>query len=275
MKKIIPSICMLLVTAVLMGTSTYAWFSMNREVKATGMKVTASTSANLVITGTAGANFSDVDSFIVEWKDTKATELAPVSSKDGKKFFTTAAAADTNTGFDVKDGAVFTKVNDAGTSTAKYYYTKTVYIGVKGVNGLGQLKVEPKIGTTTKDGGVAEKNDIYKALRIAVFAKDQNSTVFAGDLSSRANWNPIVAEGTKGTTTGLTEAGTTTAVTTGTGVALAGLATLEKETWYEIKIYVWLDGQDEACTANNANIANVNIANLTIDFVFTAENAAA
>lgn len=274
MKKIIPSICMLLVTAVLMGTSTYAWFSMNREVKATGMKVTASTSANLVITGTAGANFSDVDSFIVEWKDTTATELAPVSSKDGKKFFTTAAAAEKNTGFDVKDGAVFTEV-DAGTSTAKYYYTKTVYIGVKGVNGLGQLKVEPKIDTTTKDGGLAGKNDIYKALRIAVFAKDQNSTVFAGDLSSRANWNPIVKAGTKGTDTGLTEAGTTTAVTTGTGIALAGLATLEKEIWYEIKIFVWLDGQDEACTANNANIANVNIANLTIDFVFTAENAAA
>lgn len=275
MKKIIPSICMLLVTAVLMGTSTYAWFSMNREVKATGMKVTASTSANLVITGTAGANFSDVDSFIVEWKDTTATVLAPVSSKDGKKFFTTAAAAEANTGFDVKDGAVFTKVNDAGTSTAKYYYTKTVYIGVKGVNGLGQLKVKPVINTTTIGGtGVAEKNDIYKALRIAVFAKDQNSTVFAGDLSSRTNWNPIVKEGTKGTDAGLTEAGTTTAVT-GTGVALAGLETLEKETWYEISIFVWLDGQDEACTANNANIANVNIANLTIDFVFTAENAVA
>ena len=274
MKKIIPSICMLLVTAVLMGTSTYAWFSMNRKVEVNGMKVTASTSANLVITDTAGAEFSSVDSFKVTLTDT-ITELAPVSSKDGKQFFTTAAAAEENTGFDVKDGAVFTKVDNAGTSPAKYYYTKTVYIGVKGVNGLGQLKVAPQIGTTTTVAGNAAKNDIYKALRIAVFAKDQNSTVFAGDLTSRANWNPIVKEGKKGTDTGLTEAGTTTAVTGGAGVALAGLATLEKETWYEISIFVWLDGQDEACTANNANIANVNIANLTIDFVFTAENAAA
>ena len=264
---------MLLVTAVLMGTSTYAWFSMNRKVEVNGMKVTASTSANLVITDTAGAEFSNVDSFNITLPDA-ITELAPVSSKDGKSFYTTEAAAKGNTSFDVENGAVFTKVDNAGTSTAKYYYTKTVYIGVKGVNGLGQLKVEPKIGTTTKSGGVAEKNDIYKALRIAVFAKDQNSTVFAGDLSSRANWNPIVKAGKKGTDTGLTEAGTTTAVT-GTGVALAGLETLEKETWYEISIFVWLDGQDEACTANNANIANVNIANLTIDFVFTAENAAA
>lgn len=273
MKKIIPSICMLLVTAVLMGTSTYAWFSMNRKVEVNGMKVTASTSANLVITDTPGAEFSSVDSFNVTLPDT-ITELAPVSSKDGKLFYTTEAAAKGNTGFDVEDGAEFTKVENAGTSTAKYYYTKTVYIGVKGVNGLGQLKVEPQIGTSTKHGGVAEKNDIYKALRIAVFAKDQNSTVFAGDLSSRANWNPIVKAGKKGTDTGLTEAGTTTAVTKGTGVALAGLAKLEKEVWYEINIFVWLDGQDEACTANNANIANVNIANLTIDFVFTAENAA-
>lgn len=40
-KKIIPALCMLLISAVLMGTSTYAWFSMNTTVKATDMKVTA------------------------------------------------------------------------------------------------------------------------------------------------------------------------------------------------------------------------------------------
>lgn len=55
-KKLIPALCMLLISAVLMGTSTYAWFSMNTDVKASGMQVTAkSNSTYLLITNTKDA----------------------------------------------------------------------------------------------------------------------------------------------------------------------------------------------------------------------------
>ena len=55
-KKLIPALCMLLISAVLMGTSTYAWFSMNESVKAEGMQVTAkSNSTYLLITNTKDA----------------------------------------------------------------------------------------------------------------------------------------------------------------------------------------------------------------------------
>ena len=55
-KKLIPALCMLLISAVLMGTSTYAWFSMNESVKAEGMQVTAkSNSTYLLITDTKDA----------------------------------------------------------------------------------------------------------------------------------------------------------------------------------------------------------------------------
>ena len=40
-KKLIPAFCMLLISAMLMGTSTYAWFSMNKTVTATNMSITA------------------------------------------------------------------------------------------------------------------------------------------------------------------------------------------------------------------------------------------
>ncbi len=56
MKKLIPALCMLLIAAALLGTSTYAWFSMNDKVTATGMTVTAkSDSIFLEITGTQDA----------------------------------------------------------------------------------------------------------------------------------------------------------------------------------------------------------------------------
>ena len=48
--KLIPAFCMLLISAMLMGTSTFAWFSMNTTVTANGMKIKAkSDSASLVI----------------------------------------------------------------------------------------------------------------------------------------------------------------------------------------------------------------------------------
>lgn len=55
-KKIIPALCMLLISAVLMGTSTYAWFSMNRTVKASGMQVTAQSNSRYLMIATGEAN---------------------------------------------------------------------------------------------------------------------------------------------------------------------------------------------------------------------------
>ena len=63
-KKLIPALCMLLVSAIMLGGSTFAWFSMNDKVTATGMSVTAKTNTQfLVISKTATmATETDIDS---------------------------------------------------------------------------------------------------------------------------------------------------------------------------------------------------------------------
>ena len=48
-KKLIPAFCMLLVSAILLGSSTYAWFSMNKTVTATGMQVTAKSNSSYLL----------------------------------------------------------------------------------------------------------------------------------------------------------------------------------------------------------------------------------
>ena len=53
MKKLIPALCMLLVSAILLGSSTYAWFSMNTQVTATGMQVKAQAEGGIVISNSA------------------------------------------------------------------------------------------------------------------------------------------------------------------------------------------------------------------------------
>lgn len=52
-KKLIPAFCMLLVSAIMLGSSTFAWFSMNDKVTASGMQVSAkSTQTFLLISST-------------------------------------------------------------------------------------------------------------------------------------------------------------------------------------------------------------------------------
>jgi hypothetical protein len=60
-RKLIPAIAMLLISAVMMATASFAWFSLNETVFAEGMKVTAVTPASLEIAtdiGDGTANWS-------------------------------------------------------------------------------------------------------------------------------------------------------------------------------------------------------------------------
>jgi hypothetical protein len=78
MKKLIPALCMLLVAASLLGTSTFAWFSMNEQVTATGMTVTAISDAiYLEISGTQNSgNFGPTGT------NNLAASLYPVAHED-------------------------------------------------------------------------------------------------------------------------------------------------------------------------------------------------
>ena len=57
-KKLIPAVCMLLLATMLMGTTTYAWFSMNTTVTATGMTVKAQATSTLLIDKASTTNTS-------------------------------------------------------------------------------------------------------------------------------------------------------------------------------------------------------------------------
>lgn len=57
-KKLIPALCMLLVSAVMLGSTTFAWFSMNNTVTATGMEVAAK-SDELFLTIKYGSTYDE------------------------------------------------------------------------------------------------------------------------------------------------------------------------------------------------------------------------
>lgn len=269
MKKIIPSICMLLVTAVLMGTSTYAWFSMNREVKATGMQVSAVTSSNLIISDKT-INFNTDDSYSISLTDNANTytALTPVSSANGKDFYITASSAEANDSAAVPSDATFTKQDKASDTKAVYYIVKSVFVGVKGVNDLGALSVNASVKYIDKSNNEATAQDIYKALRFAVYYKTgtNNAVIFGGATTTATQWNGVSDTGALNK-----EGGITTSVTTvDKATAIAGLSTLTAGQEYEIAIVVWLEGQDTNCTANKTNAASVALKGVSVEFTFTA-----
>jgi hypothetical protein len=85
-RQLAAAIAMTLVSTVALGSSTYAWFTMNKEVTATNMQVKAKAEAGLLINEKQAAG----DTY---WDDSATAlampgiALAPTSTTDGTKWF--------------------------------------------------------------------------------------------------------------------------------------------------------------------------------------------
>ena len=81
-KKLIPALCMLLISAVLMGTSTYAWFSMNMSVTATGMTVTAKSNSTYLLIDTVDNAATKTASAVTKIATNHSATIYPVAFND-------------------------------------------------------------------------------------------------------------------------------------------------------------------------------------------------
>lgn len=79
-KKLIPAAGSLMVSAVMLATSTYAWFTMNKEVKVTGMEVKAHAEEGLLINEVKAYNSETWDAQATA--GTNTVELRPASTSD-------------------------------------------------------------------------------------------------------------------------------------------------------------------------------------------------
>ena len=90
--KLIPAACMLLISATTLVSSTYAWFTMNKEVEVKGMEVKTKVGDNLLISTTN----LDADYTSQTLLQSRKALLEPVSSINGATgtfYFTTDAKA--------------------------------------------------------------------------------------------------------------------------------------------------------------------------------------
>ncbi len=264
-RKLIPAFAMLLLSAVLMSTASFAWFSMNGDVKATGMSVSATAPAALWISTSANANFGT--SITLEGKSGQITPVTYTLQENDKTNADSWA-------FDVltEEGYAAVGANGQVTGTladlveaddGSNVLKQTFYLRLEGKN-ISETEYEKKaikanIKVTSKNGS---SDLIYQALHVAIVAADApavggtnpNSTAYSvggSVLYDIPNEAMTVKEGD--TVASATMEGSTSFLT------LAAQETIA------VYVYIWFEGTDEACI--NDNSQSLDFYNVDLQFV--------
>lgn len=189
--KLYPAIIMLLISTILVGSSTYAWFTMSREVQATGMELTAIAPTNLLISPDASDGSWDE---VITIDEAYNGKLIPASSLDGVVMFATDStkykyngAPDDTTEFTTVDTAIATRAGMIGTDavTAKngYYADYDLYIKTTGTEDV-------KVALSAKLTGIAStpNDDLQPAFRMAILT-DDGTVIPAADGNLGTTYN--------------------------------------------------------------------------------------
>lgn len=249
-KKLIPAFCLLLVSAVLMGTSTFAWFSMNKTVTATGMSVTAKADnpflqiskdntdfATTVAMGKTGTDLLLVTplnmgtALVNYYADSAAAGTATTTTptkatKASEVLWGTASSSDPT---DAEVSNVPVKITAGDES--KYYVSQELYLKVVANSADGKnLTAACALNGTTE-------NSIAASVRVLIVTETGNYVIFDKDGTVKGG-NAVLFE------------------------TLTAGAEAQKVT-----VYMYFDGTDENAKTENAT----NLEAVAINLTFTID----
>lgn len=260
-KTILPALAMLIISAVMLSTASYAWFAMSTEVSATNMSVSIKSDSSFLMI----ASQADVDGAITadSTLDTlaavrKLQKLTTTNINTSKELLPTAHDAATGVdGYNSTD-VWYTKVAsdptkpDAADSTKKslttlgatldsYVLANTFYIAVaEGSNTMEDLKARVVISNT---GSASLGDPAIRVLIVTETASVEYSTAYTFD--------------------------TTTYVPSLNGVAqnVVDLGDVTANEAVKVNVYIYYDGNDDNIYTTNL----LSIAKTSVNVFFTAK----
>ena len=298
MKKLIPAIVLLLISAIVMSTASYAWFSMNTQVTATGMQVKAVAEGGLVIS----------DSTTTAWAATAnahvaaATAIVPTShgivastddgwyhnsSKDADNAIDYASATYTDltlnysetiggvpSGIGYVEGGTGTGA-DAGYSASQdtAYHLKNRFYIKTSAEQMSNTNLVINSVTVTSDGSLIK---LDAALRVAIVVGG-NTYIFA-PVASANGQAPTYTYNVNGNSTATVAyaPAETTAGGSGSGAYLAGkdlvctgvteIPAYTASSGVAVDIYIYYEGEDLACKSTNIHGVTVDALNVEVKF---------
>ncbi|MCR4726533.1 MAG: hypothetical protein K5753_04870 [Clostridia bacterium] len=273
LRKMIPSILMMLIAAAFVGTSTFAWFSMNRTVTVTGMSVDTRVDDNLKI-----ATTNSEASYDIALTQNRSGHLRPVSTVNGVSFFYTGAA-NVNDSTGAAKAAAYTAYSEAATgnpvtnalentnagktnydvafqtaygiespttSTVVYGYIDYVfYLRATNVSGAAEDLKLTKLNLLYNGAAITTE----KAWRVAVFAQSTSANTALDTAVSASDLKTILtlsdaANQTAGKAVNATDSVNT--VTYGTAAVIDSIAANATE-YNKVTVRLWLEGEDTTC----------------------------
>ena len=280
-KRLIPALAMLLVSAILLGTSTFAWFSMNREVTATGMQITAKSDSVFLLIGsgdndtageiqtagtittaltvdsTAAQVYPSAHDTVTNTSEATATNVSKLNHyADDAQNPTETITIDAYNALPAADQSNWVAVNADGTV---WYYriadAVTASASTKQYNYLATVDSSYVIHKTCYITLAAGSNDATN-LKVTNMAITGNGTA-TGSNQTIAPVKVLIT-----TSEAAIELDSTT---TSSNTALA--ATVTDDDVVQVDIFIYYNGNDNAVYTNN--VANLNGA--TIDLTFAVD----
>lgn len=298
--QFIGAIAMVLVAAIAMGSSTYAWFAMNTEVHATGMNVKAAAENGLIISDIDGNNWSAT----ANAKVANGTALLPTShgivantddgwyhnsSTDADNAVAYAAATHTtlnltysNTTNSVAHGSGFvdTNGNNSADTGEGVYVLKNRFLIKTSAEEMDQTNLVIKNITVTSSEG-SGLIPLDTALRVAIvaggntyiYAPVESVTTTDGGTSVTTTPTYTYKVNKNTTTTKAYKASADTAqgsdaFLAGKDLKCTGITKIPafSATPIPVDVYIYYEGEDLACKSSNINGVTVDQLSVTIDF---------
>lgn len=262
-KKLIPAFCMLLISAVLMGTSTFAWFSMNTKVTVSSMTVKATASKNLLISSAVDGTYNASLALT-----TKNETMVPVSTavKTTPNFYKLD-----NVGSNMKADESNRQNSTFMTAATSDYVKETMWVKSTGSTASnlkarvtfagGDKALDPALRVMFVVKGNAYlmapvgTPDAYKAIDSISYTQASGTAVAGTFYYSDANGAKPAAQPNVGNDVSTMFTQVVTETTDNVTVTTNGntiLETLDADEAVEIVVYIWYEGQDARCTSTNA-----------------------
>lgn len=268
-KKLIPAIVMLMFSAVMLVTSSFAWFSMNKDVTATGMSVTAQGKQIYL------QIVENTVPFVSGGKQVEATAKTP--NNKGTLLPTNVKESDGTTNY---DGGEFTWVTAEGTDAVNgavnggytevktgtdHYIKNTFKIRLDPTAGAEEAEAPLKVSgvTFSNQKSIAKTEHLARSVSVLVVCTYKESSV---DVVKTQLFTQADVVDTSVAKDALPDVGKFTKT--------AGDEALTKDDKFKnpeagyvtVDIYVFFNGDSKHCTLEELGKATLNNYSVTVDF---------
>jgi hypothetical protein len=301
-RKLAAATAMLTISALMLSSATYAWFTMNKEVSVTNMQVRALAEDGLLVNEAAApGNTWDEEATAAQTSSSKLSMLHPASTADGTTWYHAAStkyndAADASAG--TKSGnlvnnayetigtltpitamstatatagteAAFSTMGATATSPAGYYVHYTYYLKTSAQSAL-------TLAGATGDGMYVNIKSVTATINDGATAAsaDLDKSLRVGIKLNSAFYIYAPVEGYDASY--YVAAGSTETVPiAGNVVTRTDLTSLPSVTQdgTPVEVYLWYEGEDVNCKSANATAATLD--NIKVDIRFELVGAEA